>query len=674
MSDVVSPLLQWLNANPELAGLTTFFISAAESVAIIGTIVPGSVTMTAIGALAGAGVIPLYETILWAMLGAIVGDGISYWLGYYFKNRIRNIWPFRGNPQILAKGEEFVHKYGIMSVFIGRFVGPVRALVPLVAGMLGMQPMRFTIANVASAIGWAPAYMLPGILLGAASLELPPDIAVHVILVLFLMFMFTLLCVWVLYKLLQLIHNQIDQFLSWIWQSLKKSRYFHIATIALKHHDPRKHYGQLILAFYLLVTCALLLSLIVYVKHVGPGAIFVNDALFHMARGLRSDSADKVMLAITLLGQKQVIVPVAIVLVGWLFYVKRARTACHLLAVVVLTGVSIYLLKHAVHVLRPWGLVNNADTYSMPSGHTAMATSIYIGIAFFIANSYNSVWRRRFIYLLPVLLVIAISISRIYLGAHWFTDIVAAWLLSIAVLLLVIISYRRDKEAALNTGKITLICVITLALTSGIYFITHYHSTSESYLEAEWPSVNISAHDWWQKNNLIPAMRVSLFGFPSHPINVEWAGELNEIKEVLLKQGWEEPPDRDWVSILHRISDIKSNEFLPLISPQYLDKRPVLTLTRTAKELRRVVVIQLWRSNRFMQHTNTPLWVGTVKIIPRSFSWLFRKQNQDFTISANAVFAKTSQQKQWESKLILVKPTKNGKPLKSQTILLIRKK
>src|SRR3989338_1157689 len=173
MSDVVSPLLQWLNANPEWAGVATFVISAAESVAIIGTIVPGSITMTAIGTLAGAGVIPLWATLFLAILGAVVGDGISYWMGHYFKDKLKNTWPFKNNPGLLDKGEIFVHKYGVMSVFIGRFVGPVRALVPLVAGMLGMKPLQFTIANVASAIGWAPAYMLPGILLGAASLELP---------------------------------------------------------------------------------------------------------------------------------------------------------------------------------------------------------------------------------------------------------------------------------------------------------------------------------------------------------------------------------------------------------------------------------------------------------------------------------------------------------------------
>src|SRR5688572_4022 len=104
MHDFIGSLLNWLNAHPNFSGLVTFIISAAESVAIIGTIVPGTVMMTAIGTLAGGGVIPLWPTICWAILGAILGDGISYWIGYYFKDRLKSIWPFRTHPEILEKG------------------------------------------------------------------------------------------------------------------------------------------------------------------------------------------------------------------------------------------------------------------------------------------------------------------------------------------------------------------------------------------------------------------------------------------------------------------------------------------------------------------------------------------------------------------------------------------
>src|SRR5687767_9669828 len=116
-NDVVSSILQWLNANPEYSWLITFLISAGESVAVIGTIVPGSITMTAIGALMGAGIIPFWSTLIWAFLGAVVGDGISYWLGYHFKDRIAKTWPFKQNVNLLIKGERFFTKYGGMSVF-----------------------------------------------------------------------------------------------------------------------------------------------------------------------------------------------------------------------------------------------------------------------------------------------------------------------------------------------------------------------------------------------------------------------------------------------------------------------------------------------------------------------------------------------------------------------------
>ena len=355
MSDIVSPLLQWLNANPQWAGVVVFAISAGESAPLFGTLVPGSITMTAFGALAGAGVIPLWSTLLWAIFGAIVGDGIGYWIGHYFKDKLHYLWPFKSNPQILQKGEVFFTKYGGMSVFIGRFVGPVRALVPIVAGMLGMKPLQFTIANVTSAIGWAPAYMLPGILLGAVSLELPPEIALHVIFVLFFIFLFILLCLWFSYKLFQLIQNQIYQFENWLWQSLQKRNYLSPITILLNHHDSSRIRGQLNLAFFFLFTSSLLLLLSVYVHYIGSSHIMINDVVFHFFRGIRTNEfVDSAMLNLTLLGQKQIILTVFIVLFGWLLLCKRWRAAFHTLALGVLAAGSIFIIKNLVQSTRPW--------------------------------------------------------------------------------------------------------------------------------------------------------------------------------------------------------------------------------------------------------------------------------------------------------------------------------
>src|SRR3990167_6820033 len=669
MSDIVSPLLQWLNANPQWAGLATFTISASESVAIIGTIVPGSITMTAIGALAGAGVIPLWETLIWAILGAVIGDGISYWIGHYFKDGLHKIWPFRTHPSLLKKGEVFVHQYGIMSVFIGRFVGPVRAIVPLVAGMLGMKPLLFTIANVTSAIGWAPVYMLPGILLGAASLELPPEIAMHVILVLLLMTLFILLCLWFIYKILQLLSQQTENMLIQFWNILKKSRYFHIATTILKHHDPKQHHGQLTLIFYFLLTSFTLVCLLSYIKLVESTNILANNVLFHLFRSIRHNILDHVMLAITFLGQRQVILPVILVLMVWLIVKKRVRAAMHALALAVFAIGGISIIKHVMQIPRPWGILQSPQGFSMPSGHAVLAATIYMGIAFMIAAPLLKK-HRWMIYTPAAIISFLVGISRVYLGAHWFTDVLAAWLLSASLLMLIILSFHRQYEKHISLLGISIVCLLTLSVSYSWFYYHHVTQSKINFAQLDWPTKEIELKTWWAKDESIPETRVSLFGFPSQNINIQRVGNLAKIKNSLLKEGWTLPPPRDWISTIHRISDISSSQYLPLVAPQYLDKQPKLVLVKQLGNGKKLFVIRLWESSRLIKKTQTPLWVGTLGVIPRSYSWLFRKRRNVELESTDIISTSVAQPWQWK-RLTITLPVSKHKTIK-QKIVLIR--
>ena len=63
-----------------------------------------------------------------------------------------------------------------MSILVGRFLGPVRCIVPLVAGVLGMPKLKFTLVATPSIILWALAYLTPGFLLGAYAMSLPHNI------------------------------------------------------------------------------------------------------------------------------------------------------------------------------------------------------------------------------------------------------------------------------------------------------------------------------------------------------------------------------------------------------------------------------------------------------------------------------------------------------------------
>ena len=133
-ADYIHPLTEWLQANPHWSLFITFIISLAESLAIIGSIIPGSVTMTAIGILAGSGIMRLDLTLIAATLGAVCGDSLSYALGYFYSEQLAFIWPFRSNPKWLLYGKEFFARHGGKSVLIGRFVGPLRSLIPVIAG------------------------------------------------------------------------------------------------------------------------------------------------------------------------------------------------------------------------------------------------------------------------------------------------------------------------------------------------------------------------------------------------------------------------------------------------------------------------------------------------------------------------------------------------------------
>ncbi len=670
MSDSLSPILQWINAHPDLAGLATFTISTAESVAIIGTIIPGSVMMTAIGTLAGIGIIPLWETIIWAILGAIVGDGISYWIGRKFNTRLPYVWPFRTHPNLLQNGETFFVRHGWMSVFIGRFVGPVRALVPLVAGMLGMRPLRFTIANVLSAILWAPAYMLPGILIGTASLELPPDIAIHVILMLILTLLGIMLCVWLVHRVIQLIGKQISHQLTKLWSTLSDSPYFSFITTSLKHHDPNQTYGQLTLAFYFITISCLLLYLTFYIHWYGSEDIFINQVFFHLFRSLRTPFFDNIMLAITFLGEKKVLLPLALTLFAWLAYCKRWYTAWHVLALGLMAGGGIEVLKWLAHSPRPWGVLQSPESYSFPSGHTTLTTAFYLGITLLFLEILQ-IKSRRVIFYIVGTFILTISFSRLYLGVHWFTDVVGGWLLGSATLILVCLSYNRQREEKLQPLGIILTILLTLTVSYSLTVDRNYAELHKDYQQLDWPQYNIPLDAWWnQQGDHLPLYRLNRFGSTFQLLNLQWMGNLSDIETVLLKNGWSIPPKTDWIGILHRVADVRSAEHLPLVAPLYLDKAPELELIKTEADSKRLLVLRLWNANLILTNAKQPLWVGSVELSARTYSWVFKRRNQ-VTLTPDLLFIQSPDQ--YVIKQVMVQ-LKHGFRPQTQPLILIKPK
>lgn len=157
-------MLEFIRANQGWAAPLVFLLAFGESLAVVSLLLPATAILFGLSGLLGASGIPFWPCWAAAALGAILGDCVSYWIGHRFKDRLPRLWPLTRVPDLLPRGQAFFHKWGVAGVFIGRFFGPLRAAVPLVAGTCGMPLLPFMLANLASALVWATGILAPGLL------------------------------------------------------------------------------------------------------------------------------------------------------------------------------------------------------------------------------------------------------------------------------------------------------------------------------------------------------------------------------------------------------------------------------------------------------------------------------------------------------------------------------
>jgi membrane protein DedA with SNARE-associated domain len=155
-------LIEFVRQNQVWAAPIVLLLAFGESLAFISLLLPAWGALVAIGALVGASGISFWPVLIAGALGAALGDWLSYWFGFKYKDQVAQIWPLSKFPELLPRGEAFVQKWGVPSIYIGRFFGPLRASVPLAAGIFEMPYWRFQVANFTSAFIWAGVLLLFG--------------------------------------------------------------------------------------------------------------------------------------------------------------------------------------------------------------------------------------------------------------------------------------------------------------------------------------------------------------------------------------------------------------------------------------------------------------------------------------------------------------------------------
>ncbi|MFM7083939.1 MAG: DedA family protein [Hyphomicrobium sp.] len=164
----VATIVDFVKHNENWAIPIAFIVAFAESFCFLSILWPGTAILAGITALlaaSGADQSIVIPSILAAGFGGTLGYSISYWIGLYFKNSIENIWPFYSRPDLLQHGKNFFSDWGGWGIFIGHFIGPVRAVIPVVAGMFQMNQITFQIANALSAFLWSAGIIAPSFFL-----------------------------------------------------------------------------------------------------------------------------------------------------------------------------------------------------------------------------------------------------------------------------------------------------------------------------------------------------------------------------------------------------------------------------------------------------------------------------------------------------------------------------
>lgn len=378
----------WLTANPQWLGLAVFIVACVECLAIAGIIVPGTVLLFAIAVMAGSGALSLGETLLLGFLGGLLGDVVSYTLGRRFHQNIRRLPLLRTHPQWISGAESYFHRYGIVSLLVGRFIGPLRPMLPMVAGMCDMPVPRFAAVSVLAGAGWAVAYLLPGWATGAAiRLPLPegfwPQAAIVAV------------------GLTALLGLSINA-------SIRRQSK---ATVLI---------GALSLA--------LLLAIFVGYPHMSA----FDQGINALVQEHRSSAMDMGAVLVTQIGNFRTQFLAAALVCGLLFATRQWRGMIFFGGVTLFTALTNTATKHFFARVRPDVLAEPLTTYSMPSGHSSGAFAFFLALA--ILAGRNQPQRMRITWvLLGCLLAITVAMSRVYLGAHWPTDIMAGALLAITV-------------------------------------------------------------------------------------------------------------------------------------------------------------------------------------------------------------------------------------------------
>jgi len=437
VEDAGNALGQWTYV---VVGVMAFF----ETGAFVGLIAPGETFLIFGGVVAGQGTISLVALIAIVWTCAVLGDLASFYAG----RRLGRKFLVKHGPKVsineerLHMVEAFFDRHGGKAIFLGRFVGVVRAVNPFLAGSSGMPLKRFLPYDVVGAGAWATLLLVLGYVFWQ-SFDRVLHYAEQGTLALGTTIVVLTLLVW-LYRYFRVEENR-HKAAAWTDEQLERPALRPPARVLRPlwrwSRRPRRFFWNRITPGELGLELTTLLAFVA----VGSFA-FAADAItlhqkdlitgdrtaFDWADKVRSDTLDDVARALTHLGSLPLVGGATLLAVIALLARRRVIEAAALTSGLVLTWAAVHIAKVAVDRPRPSNPLVDTAGQSYPSGHAAYAVA-WIAIAVVLSRTVPGLARTTILVIAAIVLTVVVGATRVYLRAHYLSDVVGGIGLAAAI-------------------------------------------------------------------------------------------------------------------------------------------------------------------------------------------------------------------------------------------------
>lgn len=583
MLDYIKPYLDYFSANPEWALVIIFLISMGEALLIIGLFVPSTAVLVGAGVLVGTGNLSFWPVIIATALGCIAGDQFSYWAGRFFGERLKTLWPLNLYPQLVAKGEDFVRQHGGKSIAIGRFVPGVKSVVPGIVGMFGMNQLFFVLVNVSSGIVWSFAHVVPGVLIGQG-LAFAGELSGRLLVVLVVLLVILSLIGYVIRLAAASVSPYLNHLLSRLsrWAKNRPGRSWQRFARAVAPENPR---SVLIVLFAAIIFTGLVaLANFGFRAASGDTISNMDISIASLMRETRNALGDELMTVITMMGDTVVMLALSLAIIAWLVWHKAYRAAYAAGFAIIAAKLFELAMKLGIQRARPTELAySGIELFSFPSGHATMAAVIFGVLAVLVSHSMGR-WGRAVVYAICSVLVVLIGFSRVYLGAHWLSDVLAGMVFGAVMMAAFGVAIEAIPPRRIKPLGLFATALGVFLIASALHVATGYTRTAEMYAMPQ-PQTLVPMAQWvetdWRK---LPTRRIDLAGKPEERFVAQYAGDLEPLSSELERQGWTVTPVWTWRQSLPYLNPNAALTDLPPRPALHEGLKAKLTLTRDIPE------------------------------------------------------------------------------------------